>query len=237
VPPSDVWSGLLAELRTREVLLLFLHQQRYLHPLVPHDFQILHEAGVLSEVVREFVLNQLLPLELPPGMYFPTPMLRMGSNSPLAVEQALSFHYAFLDVDSQQRWSLRGRPVLGKVRGLFEENLRFEPETGLYFVEYWTENRWDRCYLRTELTPVRAVRIDWKHRSLELNTTESVPLELARIRMDAQERCFTASARWPDILLADTPRFQVLSLLEEESGDLVWEGERFRLHRISMLSP
>ncbi len=235
VPRSDAWHSLTHTLHEREQHLLFLHEQRYLDPLAPSQRERLQAAGVLTESLLTFVEQALEPLlrDLPPGMYFPVPLMRASSGPELSREQVQTFSYSFLEVDERQRWFWRGKPIVGKVLTLFEQNLQYDPEVGRYLVEYHTEGRWDKCYLRVAHTPVRGVRFDGATAELELNTGPSLPLSWEHLWLDASERLFLTEATWRLILLADQPRYEILSHWDATQEALCWQGQRYPLNQVS----
>ncbi len=232
---SEAWQHLAQTLNQREQHLLFLHHQRYLDPLAPTQRNRLLEAGVLTDTLWTFVSETLEPLltHLPPGMYFPVPLQRVANGQPPTPAQVQTFAYSFLDVDEQQRWSWRGKPIVSKVLTLFEQHLQYDPEVKRYLVEYQTEDRWDKCYLKVAHTPVRGVRWEASTNQLELNTGALRPLQWTHLALDATERLFLTDSVWPLILIADQPRFEVLSHWEDSQTALCWQGQPYPLRQVS----
>lgn len=215
--------------------LLFLHETRFLNPLVAEQFTKLEVSGLLDDPsIRALVETGLAALspELPAGVYFPAPISRIqASGTALTVETVLQFHYAFIQVDAQQRWSLRGHSIVGRVLQLFQENLGYEPEIQRYFVEYWTEGRWDKCYLACELTPMLALNINLEADPLEVQLVngKSDAVISDTLRLDAHENCLVRTAQHGDALLADAPRYQLLQHYHEDENCLKLGNRRFIL--------
>ena len=170
--------------------------------------------------------------ELPKGMYFPIPISRkIKQGERFSKELALQFHYDFINVDQKQQWSLRNKRITGKVLSLFKSNLYFEELTGRYFVEYWSDARWDKCYLECTITPMLALAIDSVSEGimLQLNNNKSDLIYLNSFRMDKNERCFVQTENFGEVLLADSPRFWLLDHLDDSGTHLIVKEDRFPL--------
>jgi|TARA_B100001013_G_C24528926_1_gene409977 hypothetical protein len=221
----------------RDQWLLFLHETRFLNPLVVEQFTKLEASGLLDDPeIRAVVETELAALspELPVGAYFPAAISRTQTpGTALTVETALQFHYAFIQVDAQQRWSLRGHSIVGRVLQLFQENLGYEPEIQRYFVEYWTEGRWDKCYLACELTPMLALNIALEADPLEVQLIngKSDAVICDTLWLDDHENCLVRTAQHGDVLLADAPRYQLLQHYHEDEHCLKLGIRRFALER------
>ena len=126
----------------RNLIMLFLWEERFLNPLIADELQRLTVSGLLEDEDTLHLMENILPdltTQLPSGMYFPVPISRaLKQEKDFSIELAMRFHYDFIRIDQQQKWSLREKYISGKVLALFESNLSFEKESGLYFVEYWT---------------------------------------------------------------------------------------------------
>ena len=215
----------------RKMIMLFLCEERLLNPFIHDEFRRLKGAGLLEDENTLELIENIFPesiTQLPTGMYFPVPIsraLKLGND--FSTELAMCFHYDFIKVDQYQKWSLRKKNISGKVLDLFESNLFYEKESKLYFVEYWSDNRWDKCYLECEITPMRALALELvqKEFKLQFNNQKNDSLELHGFRMDKKERCFVRTLNYGEVLLADAPRFWLLNHLDE-SGSYFMFGER-----------
>ena len=181
------------------------------------------------------VLEEIFPKfenELPKGMYFPIPISRkIKQGERFSKELAFQYHYDFINVDQKQQWSLRNKRITGKVLSLFKSNLYFEELTGRYFVEYWSDARWDKCYLECAITPMLALAIDSVSEGimLQLNNNKSDLIYLNSFRMDKNERCFVQTENFGEVLLADSPRFWLLDHLDDSGTHLIVKEDRFPL--------
>ena len=110
-------------------------------------------------------------------------------------------------------------------------NLFFEKESELYFVEYWSDHRWDKCYLECEITPMRALAIELVQEEfkLQLNNQQTDSLDLDSFRIDKKERCFVLSQTYGEVMLADAPRFWLLNHLDESGSYFVFGDRHFPL--------
>jgi hypothetical protein len=215
----------------RKFILLFLLEERFLNPLIPAELHQLKASELLEDEKTLQLIEEIFPeftTQLPTGMYFPVPISRaLKQGNDFTTELAIRFHYDFIRVDQLQKWSLREKYISGKVLALFESNLFFEKESKLYFVEYWSDNRWDKCYLECEITPMRALALELVQDEfiLQLNNHKTDSLDLHNFRIDQKERCFVLSQNYGEVLLADAPRFWLLNHLDESGSYFVF-GER-----------
>ena len=220
----------------RNLIMLFLWKDRFLNPLVPEQLQKLKSSGLLDNKYLLKVLEEYLPeldAELPRGMYFPVPISRSFSEGgEISTKLAGQFFYDFIRVDDCQKWSLRDKYITGKVLSLFESNLFYEKETSRYYVEYWSDSRWDKCYLECALTPILGLSVESIPGGLkmQLNNHKTDTIDLHSFRIDAEERCFAFSLNHGEVLLADTPRFWLLNQLDETGTQLVLNKQLFPLN-------
>lgn len=217
----------------RKLIMFFLWKEHYLNPLIPEELTKLKSSGLLDDKCVRQVMDEFLPefeAKLPSGMYFPVPISRtIKQGKAFTTELAIKFHYNFIQVDENQKWSLRNKNISGKVLSLFESNLSFEKKTGLYFIEYMSDNRWDKCYLECAITPMLALAIDnvQKELKLQLNNQHTDSIDLNSFRIDSRERCFVHSQNHGEVLLAETPRFWLLDHLNESGSQLVFGKNLF----------
>ena len=218
----------------RGMIMMFLWENRFLNPQISEQQQTIISSGLLGNTVMK-VLEEFFPKfenELPKGMYFPIPISReIKQGERFSKELALQFHYDFINVDQKQQWSLRNKRITGKVLSLFKSNLYFEELTGRYFVEYWSDARWDKCYLECTITPMLALAIDSVSEGimLQLNNNKSDLIYLNSFRMDKNERCFVQTENFGEVLLADSPRFWLLDHLDDSGTHLIVKDDRFPL--------
>jgi len=218
----------------RGMIMMFLWENRFLNPQIPEQQQTIKSSGLLGKTVMK-VLEEYLPKfedELPKGMYFPIPISReIKQGERFSKELAFQYHYDFINVDQKQQWSLRNKRITGKVLSLFKSNLYFEELTGRYFVEYWSDARWDKCYLECTITPMLALAIDSVTEGimLQLNNNKSDLIYLNSFRMDKNERCFVQTENFGEVLLADSPRFWLLDHLDDSGTHLIVKEDRFPL--------
>ena len=218
----------------RGMIMMFLWENRFLNPQISEQQQTIKSSGLLGKTVM-IVQEEYFPKfenELPKGMYFPIPISReIKQGERFSKELALQFHYDFINVDQKQQWSLRNKRITGKVLSLFKSNLYFEELTGRYFVEYWSDARWDKCYLECTITPMLALAIDSVPEGilLQLNNNKSDLIYLNSFRMDKNERCFVQTENFGEVLLADSPRFWLLDHLDDSGTHLIVKDDRFPL--------
>ena len=220
----------------RNLIMLFFWKDHFLNPLVPEQLQKLKSSGLLDNKYLLKVLEEYLPeldAELPRGMYFPVPISRsLSEGGEFSTTLAGQFFYDFIRVDDSQKWSLRDKYITGKVLSLFESNLFYEKETSRYYVEYWSDSRWDKCYLECALTPILGLSVESIPGGLkmQLNNHKTDTIDLHSFRIDAEERCFAFSLNHGEVLLADTPRFWLLNQLDETGTQLVLNKQLFPLN-------
>ena len=145
--------------------------------------------------------------ELPRGMYFPVPISRtLSDGEDFSTKLAGQFFYDYIHVDDHKKWSLRDKYITGKVLSLFESNLFYEKETNRYYVEYWSDSRWDKCYLECAITPMLGLSVESipDGLKLELNNHKTDLIDLHSFRIDAEERCFAFSLNHGEVLLEET---------------------------------
>ena len=219
----------------RGMIMMFLWENRFLNPQIPEQQQTINSSGMLGKTVMK-VLEEYFPKfedEMPKGMYFPIPISReiKKKGERFSKELALKFHYDFIYVDQKQQWSLKNKRITGKVLSLFKSNLYFEELTDRYFVEYWSDSRWDKCYLECTITPMLALAIDSVTEGimLQLNNNKSDLIYLNSFRMDKNERCFVQTENFGEVLLADSPRFWLLDHLDDSGTHLIVKEDRFPL--------
>ena len=221
-------------LSERGMIMMFLWEDRFLNPQISKQQQTIKSSGLLGGTVMK-VLEEFFPKfenELPKGMYFPIPISReIQQGERFSKELALQFHYDFINVNQKQQWSLRNKRITGKVLSLFKSNLYFEELTGRYFVEYWSDARWDKCYLECIITPMLALAIDSVSEGimLQLNNNKSDMIYLNSFRIDKNERCFVQTENFGEVLLADSPRFWLLDRLDDSGTHLIVKENRLPL--------
>ena len=220
----------------RNLIMLFLWKDHFLNPLVPEQLQKLKSSGLLDNKYLLKVLEEYLPeldAELPRGMYFPVPISRsLSEGGEFSTILAGQFFYDFIRVDDSQKWSLRDKYITGKVLSLFESNLFYEKETSRYYVEYWSDSRWDKCYLECAITPMLGLSVENipDGLKLELNNHKTDLIDLHSFRIDAEERCFAFTLNHGEVQLADTPRFWLLNQLDETGTQLILNKQLFPLN-------
>jgi len=215
----------------RGMIMMFLWDNRFLNPQVSNQKQLIQSSGLLSKSVMK-VLEDFFPKlehDLPKGMYFPTPIsIAIKQGNIFSKNLALRFHYDFINVDQKQQWSLNNKIITGKILSLFKSNLYFEKVTGLYFVEYWSDTRWDKCYLECEVTPMLALAIEpvAEDFNVHLNNNKIDLIYLDSFRMDKKERCFVKSKNFGEVLLSDSPRFWLLDHLDISGTHIILREDR-----------
>ena len=220
----------------RDLIMLFLWKDRFLNPLVPAQLKKLKSSGLLENKHLLKVIEEHFPVhdvELPRGMYFPVPISRsLSDGEEFSTKLARQFFYDFIHVDDFKKWSLRDKKITGKVLSLFESNLFFEKETNRYYVEYWSDSRWDKCYLKCVITPILGLSVESipDGLQLELNNHKTDFIDLHSFRIDTKERCFVLTQNHGEALLADTPRFWLLNQLDETGTKLILSERLFPLN-------
>ena len=220
----------------RNLIMLFLWKDHFLNPLVPEQLQKLKSSGLLDNKYLLKVLEEYLPeldAELPRGMYFPVPISRsLSEGGEFSTILAGQFFYDFIQVDDSKKWSLRDKYITGKVLSLFESNLFYEKETSRYYVEYWSDSRWDKCYLECAITPILGLSVESIPGGLkiQLNNHKTDLIDLHSFRIDSKERCFAFTLNHGEVQLADTPRFWLLNQLDETGTQLILKKQLFPLN-------
>ena len=220
----------------RNLIMLFLWKDHFLNPLVPEQLQKLKSSGLLDNKYLLKVLEEYLPeldAELPRGMYFPVPISRsLSEGGEFSTILAGQFFYDFIQVDDSKKWSLRDKYITGKVLSLFESNLFYEKETNRYYVEYWSDSRWDKCYLECAITPILGLSVESIPGGLkiQLNNHKTDLIDLHSFRIDSKERCFAFTLNHGEVQLADTPRFWLLNQLDETGTQLILKKQLFPLN-------
>ena len=220
----------------RNLIMLFLVKDRFLNPLVPLQLQKIKSSGLLDNKYLLKLIEENFPefdATLPRGMYFPVPISRLLSDGEeFTTKLAGQFFYDYIHVDDNNKWSLRNKYITGKVLSLFESNLFYEKETNRYYVEYWSDSRWDKCYLECAITPMLGLLVKRTPDGLklELNNHKTDLIDLHSFRIDTKERCFALSLNHGEVQLADSPRFWLLSQLDETGTQLVLNKQLFPLN-------
>lgn len=206
-----------------------------MNPLIEEDQRHLQSGDLLGlPGVAELIEGPLLNSDLEPstGMYFPVPMARsLEQGEAFSSEIVARFHYDFIRVDDRQQWYLRDKHIRGKVLEFFISNLGYETVTGRHFIEYWSEKRWDKCYLECSMTPMLALSLSYQQGRfrMTLNNGEIDEGAEKMFRIDEKERCFLWSLHHGDVMLADAPRFWLLSQLDSGGTRVHLENESFKI--------
>ena len=98
---------------------------------------------------------------------------------------------------------------------------------GRYFVEYFSESRWDKCYLECVVSPMLVLSVSYEKHNFKmlLNNGKEDQTKESVLMMDDQERCFLKSQTHGTVMLADAPRYEILKHLDESEQDLVINGQ------------
>lgn len=243
-------------LEPHDVYLLFSHDAHFLNPLVPDEWRRLRNSTIPQDPGILEVANGLLPSRLPglpKGIYFPAPIARAlappagggETSSAGALGEDLAgdglvaildrFHYEMIQVDEDQEWSWRGRPVAERTRRFFLEHLGWQPAIGRYFFEFKIHDRWwDKSYLDAVITPLLGVQLrevepspgESEEGALEITTQcgHRDLLDLDGFRLDRRERLFCACQRLGEVLFSDTLRFRLLSGASEDLRSIAVAG-------------
>tara|TARA_B100000700_G_scaffold232988_1_gene258078 strand:+ start:65 stop:769 length:705 start_codon:yes stop_codon:yes gene_type:complete len=219
----------------RKLIFLFLIEKKFLNPLISKDNKSLHKYKVFNDQCLLDVINKYFPKFqklLPTGMYFPAPICRLIKKGEVfSPELAKKFHYDYIKIDYNQKWSFKKKEITGKVLKLFKSNIFFEKEINLYFVEYRSDNRWDKCYLECESTPMLALNFFYYKKKLmtTLNNQQTDTIDPKSFRVDKKERCFATSENFGEVLLADAPRFWLFDHLDESGTKIIFKDKSFKL--------
>ena len=156
----------LLELAQLKRYVFILCGNRLLNPILEKHQEELEKEGLLElPGVDEVIEKDLLRTDLNPpnGMYFPVPIAREKKIGEEPKPEVISrFHYDFVMVNDQQQWSLKNKPISGRILEFFQSHLNYELETRRYFVEYFSESRWDKCYLECVVSPMLALSISYE---------------------------------------------------------------------------
>jgi len=216
-------------LAAHNTLIFYLWEQQNLNPLIPEQQAVLWESGLLDDPIHQEVLQQLIAA-LPnviAAIYCPTPIAReMKQGVPFTLALAEKYSYAYIKVNHQQEWFLKGVRLDHKIKKFLQENLFYEACLKRYYVEYQVEQRMDKCYLDCETTPMVAKQIEAKSDHLEvcLNNGKVDQVSPPAFQMDDQELLYCHTSHHGEILLADNPRFFILKQLSED-GTMIPIGE------------
>ncbi|MEC8223548.1 MAG: hypothetical protein VX020_06750, partial [SAR324 cluster bacterium] len=156
----------LLELAQLKRYVFILCGNRLLNPILEKHQEELEKEGLLElpgvdEVIEKHLLRP--DLNPPNGMYFPVPIAREKKTGEEPRPEVINrFHYDFIMVNDQQQWSLKNKPISGRILEFFQSHLNYELETGRYFVEYFSESRWDKCYLECDVSPMLALSISYE---------------------------------------------------------------------------
>ena len=100
----------------RKLIMLFLYEKRYLNPLISEEMNKLNSSDLLNDEIIFNVVEKFFPeFEkcLPAGMYFPVPISRsIKEGNDFTTELALKYHYKFIKIDENQRWSLQEKMIM-----------------------------------------------------------------------------------------------------------------------------
>ena len=153
----------LLELAQMKRYVFILCGNRLLNPILKKHQEELEKERLLElPGVDEVIEKDLLRMDLNPpnGMYFPVPIAReKKTREELKPEVINRFHYDFIMVNDQQQWSMKNKTISGRILEFFQSHLNYELETGRYFVEYFSESHWDKCYLECDVSPMLALSI------------------------------------------------------------------------------
>ena len=189
----------LLELAQLKRYVFILCGNRLLNPILEKHQEELEKEGLLElPGVDEVIEKDLLRPDLNPpnGMYFPVPIAReKKTGEELKPEVINRFHYDFIMVNDQQQWSLKNKPISGRILEFFQSHLNYELETERYFVEYFSESRWDKCYLECDVSPMLALSVSHEKHNFKmlLNNGKEDHTKESVLMMDDQERCFLKS--------------------------------------------
>lgn len=227
----------LAELAQRTGhSLMISHEAHFRDPLVSADREHLRTSDdvvrrSLLELVEETLVPHFAARELPRGIYFPVPLERAVRSGQLFEDAVHRFHYDLIYVDEQQRWWWRQTPVAERTRDYLIEHLRYEPEIERWLFEYRVHDGWwDKSYLETKTTPLRAVQMSESAQGgaeLTLQSGRRVPAKLASLRMDIQERLYCEGEGVGEVLLADPVRLRLIATMDDALRSVEVDGERY----------
>ncbi|MGK0291603.1 MAG: hypothetical protein ACI86H_003072 [bacterium] len=223
---------ILQQLAKHQIYVFFLHKQRFHNPLVASQLEAIENSSFWNDSDVQSFINEYLPNQiqtLKKGIYFPTPIVQEKKKTgEFSASVCDKFYYQLIAVDTGQKWSWKGQEIISKVQSLFLENLHYEKETELYYIEYWVDKRWDKCYLDCETTPIIGTQIvlegeDWVE--LLLNNGKQDQLLLDTFFLDKKEQLFCSTAENGVIQLGKNPRFALLSEVQDD-GQSIKIGEK-----------
>ena len=162
----------LLELAQLKRYVFILCGNRLLNPILEKHQEELEKEGLLElPGVDEVIEKDLFRTDLNPpnGMYFPVPIAREKKTGEEPKPEVINrFHYDFIMVNDQQQWSLKNKPISGRILEFFQSHLNYELETGRYFVEYFSESRWDKCYLECDVSPMLALSVSYEKHNFKM---------------------------------------------------------------------
>ena len=216
------------------------HQARFRNPLSSVDRDALADSEAARDPAVVAVVGEELPERLDRlerGTYFPVPLARAVAGGRAFDDALMSFHYPPVVVDADRRWSWKGQPVADRIRRFFVRHIGFEPNLGVWFVEYRVNDGWwDKCYLDCATTPLVAVQLREEGGAAgggvvaDLSNGQSDRLDPDSLRLDKRERLFASSAGHGLVEIADTPRFALLRTVSEDCRTVEFAGARRVLH-------
>jgi len=147
----------------RGISIFLSHQARFRNPLSPVDREALADSAAAEDPAVVAIVAEELPERLDRlerGTYFPVPLARAVAGGRAFDDALMSFHYPPVVVDADRCWSWKGQPVAERIRRFFVQHIGFEPDLGVWFVEYRVNDGWwDKCYLDCATTPLVAVQL------------------------------------------------------------------------------
>lgn len=213
-------------LAPHRIHLFVLHDDHFLDPLVPQQWQRLRGAAEASAPATVRAASEILPshlAELRPGIYFPAPLGRDLDRGAAFEELLERYHYDLIEVDDDGQWWWRGRRLAQRTHAFFLQHLAWEPAVERYFIEYRVHDHWwDKCYLDCRTTPVvaRTLSCEGGEIRLELNTGQSDRADPGSFRLDGRERLLCSSERHGEVALSDWLRFRLLRGLSDDGRTL-----------------
>jgi len=220
----------------RGISIFLSHQARFRNPLSPVDREALADSAAAEDPAVVAIVAEELPERLDRlerGTYFPVPLARAGGGGRAFEDALMSFQHPPGVVDADRCWSWKGQPVAERIRRFFVQHIGFEPDLGVWFVEYRVNDGWwDKCYLDCSTTPLVAVQLREEGGAAgggvvaHLNNGQSDRLDPDSLRLDSQERLFASSAGHGLVEIADTPRFALLRTVSEDCRTVEFAGAR-----------
>ena len=128
-------------------------------------------------------------------------------------------------VNDQQR-SLKNKLISGRILEFFQSHLNYELETGRYFVEYFSESRWDKCYLECDISPMLALSVSFENITSRCSSITERKIRQRKCPDDGRSgTLFQKSQTHGTVMLADAPRYEILKHLDDSDQDLVINGQ------------